>query len=389
MTILPTGRIMRLALTGAGGFLGWHVRVLVRALGWPEPVVLTRADLAEPEVVAAKLVGVDRVLHLAGVNRGDPAEVAAGNVELATALIRGLRQCPTPPETLAFANSVQAGNGTPYGDSKSAAAATLAGTAEVGTVFIDVRLPNLYGEHGRPFYNSVVATFSRLLADGGEPDIREDRELELVHVTDAAARLIGAPPGGSWDSAMPALRIGVRGLADLLGDFAVTYRTGQIPPLPDRHHVRLFNSYRSHCFPAHFPIPLTRRSDHRGDLVEVVKTHGGAGQTFCSTSHPGVTRGDHFHLAKVERFAVLRGAAEINLRRVNHDEVIRFPVSGDAPVVVDMPTMWVHNIVNTGSTELLTLFWTNELFDPSRPDTYPEPVVASREPVVVGAGGRG
>ena len=376
---------MRLALTGAGGFLGWHVRVLVRALGWPEPVVLTRTDLAEPEVIAAKLVGVDRVLHLAGVNRGDPADVAAGNLELAVALMGGLRRCPRPPKSLAFANSVQAGNGTPYGESKSAAAATLAGAAaEVGMVFADLRLPNLYGEHGRPFYNSVVATFCSLLADGGEPDVREDRELDLVHATDAAARLIDAPPCGSWDATMPVFRIGVRALTDLLRDFAATYRTGEIPPLGDRHHVRLFNSYRSHCFPAHYPMPLTRHSDQRGDLVEVVKAHGGAGQTFCSTTDPGVTRGEHFHLAKVERFAVLRGTAEINLRRVGHDEVIRFPVSGDTPVVVDMPTMWAHNIVNTSSGELLTLFWTNEVFDLSWPDTYAEPVAAPRVPMGVG-----
>ncbi|MFI2711457.1 NAD-dependent epimerase/dehydratase family protein [Micromonospora sp. NPDC018662] len=374
---------MKLALTGAEGFLGWHVRVLARALRWPDPVVVTRSDLAEPAALAGKLAGADRVLHLAGVNRGDPAEVAAGNVELATALVRGLRRCPTPPKTLAYANSVQAGNGTPYGDSKSVAADILSRAGELGTEVADLRLPNLYGEHGRPFYNSVVATFCRMLADGDEPEVREDRELHLVHATDAAARLLDAPPGGSWDPTMPALRIGVRALAELLADHAAGYRTGQIPPLPDRHHVRLFNTYRSHCFPAQQPIALTRRGDARGDLVEVVRAGAGAGQTFCSTSHPGVTRGEHFHLAKVERFAVVRGTAEISLRRVGHDEVVRFPVDGDDPVAVDMPTMWVHNIVNTGSTELLTLFWTNELFDPSRPDTYPEPVTA-REPATVG-----
>ncbi|MBQ1024164.1 NAD-dependent epimerase/dehydratase family protein [Micromonospora sp. C95] len=381
---------MRLALTGAGGFLGWHVRVLVRALGWPEPVVLTRTDLTQPEVVAARLAGVDRVLHLAGVNRGDPTEVAAGNVEPSAALVRGLRRCPAPPKTVVFANSTQAGNGTAYGDSKSTAAATLATAREVGSAFIDVRLPNLYGEHGRPFYNSVVATFCRLLAEGGEPDVREDRELDLVHVTDAAARLIGAPAGGPWDVTMPALRVTVRSVAELLSYFATTYRTGEIPTLSDRHQVRIFNTYRSHCFPAHYPMPLTRRSDQRGGLVEVVKTHGGAGQTFCSTSYPGVARGEHFHLAKVERFVVLRGTAVINLRRVGHDEVIRFPVSGDAPVVVDMPAMWVHNIVNIGSDELLTLFWANDLFDPSQPDTYVEPVGESTSmAAVMMAGGRG
>ncbi|MER7891463.1 NAD-dependent epimerase/dehydratase family protein [Micromonospora sp. NPDC094482] len=375
--------MLKLAVTGAGGFLGWHVRVLLRALGWPEPTVLTRADLADPGMIAAKVAGVDRVLHLAGVNRGEPADVAAGNVQLAAQLAAGLKHCANPPARVVYANSVQAGNGTSYGDAKATAARVLADT---GVDLDDVLLPNLYGEHGRPYYNSAVATFCRLLAEGGRPEVHADRELSLVHVTDAAARLIGMPLGGSWDPAMPALRIGVQALADRLAGMAATYRTGEIPPLLERHDVRLFNTYRSHCFPAHYPLALPRRADARGELVETVKAHGGAGQTFCSSTVPGITRGEHFHLAKVERFVVLRGSAEISLRRVGDAEVVRFPVNGDEPVLVDMPTMWVHKLVNTGPDELVTMFWTNELFDPDRPDTWPEPVEAARPaPVAVGA----
>jgi UDP-2-acetamido-2,6-beta-L-arabino-hexul-4-ose reductase len=366
---------VNIALTGAGGFLGWHVRVLLHALGWPEPIVLSRADLADPTLVAKLIGGTDRVLHLAGVNRGADEDVATANVEVAGALARALRRCAQPPGAVVFANSTQAGNGTPYGDAKAVAAATLADACR-GCDFLDVRLPNLYGEHGRPFYNSVVATFCRQLAGGDEPDVHSDRELELVHATDAAARLLGAPPGGVWDATMPAKRIGVRKLANWLAAAAATYRRGEIPALADRHDVRLFNTYRSHCFPRHYPLPLARHADARGELVEVVKAHGNAGQTFASTTRPGVTRGEHYHLAKVERFAVLRGTAEIALRRIGGHEVVRFPVSGEDPVVVDMPSMWAHNITNTGRDELLTLFWTNEIFDPTRPDTYPEPVRA-------------
>jgi UDP-2-acetamido-2,6-beta-L-arabino-hexul-4-ose reductase len=277
---------------------------------------------------------------------------------------------------------VQAGNGTPYGDAKAAAAGILADT---GLPFDDVLLSNLYGEHGRPYYNSAVATFCRLLAEGGQPEVHGDRELSLVHVTDAAARLVGVPAGGSWDPAMPALRTGVRALADRLADVAATYRTGELPALVDRHDVRLFNTYRSHCFPAHYPLALPRRADARGELVETVRTHGGGGQTFCSTTRPGITRGEHFHLAKVERFVVLRGTAEISLRRVGDTGVVRFAVSGDEPALVDMPTMWAHKLVNTGGDDLITMFWTNELFDPDRPDTWPEPVEPGRPERAVAA----
>ena len=354
-------------ITGASGFLGWHVRVLARALGRPEPLLVGRRELADPSRLAGMLDGADRVLHLAGVNRGPAGQVAAGNLEPAQALAAGLRQCGTPPKSVVFANSVQAGNGTPYGDGKSGAAAALAeATLWSGSTFDDVRLPNLFGEHGRPHYNSVVATFCRVLSDGGAPRVDQDRELDLLHATDAAALLLGV-------DAAPPVRRSVRQVADQLSDFAARYRAGDIPELTDRFDVRLFNTYRSHC-PANAPLALVRHADPRGELIEAVKVHGGGGQTFLSSTNPGITRGEHYHLAKVERFLVLRGEAEIRLRRLLHDDVVRLRVSGAEPAVVDMPTMWTHNITNIGTDELLTVFWSNDIFDPLRPDTYPEGV---------------
>jgi UDP-2-acetamido-2,6-beta-L-arabino-hexul-4-ose reductase len=357
-------------LTGAAGFLGWHVRVLARASGLPAPVILSRDDLRAPHRLADLLDGAGRVLHLAGVNRGDPQHITAGNIEPARALATALRQCVTPPKTVVFANSIQAANGSPYGDAKAAAATLLAeATRWSGSVFLDLRLPNLFGEHGQPHYNSVIATFCRVLADGGAPQVHDDRELELLHATDAAALLLETDAPASS-------RRSVRDLAHRLQTFASIYRTGDIPPLLDNFDVQLFNTYRSHCFPTHYPFRLVRSADARGELVEAVKVRGGGGQTFCSSTRPGITRGEHYHLAKVERFMVLRGEADICLRRLLHDEVVRFRVSGSDPVAVDMPTMWVHNITNVGTDELLTLFWANEVFDQNRPDTYPERVTA-------------
>lgn len=366
----------RVVITGGEGFLGWHVRVVARALRLPDPVLIGRDNLAEPDRLASLLNGADRVLHLAGVNRGTPDQVSAGNLDLARALADGLRRCTTPPKSVAFANSIQAGNGTPYGESKAHAAALLSeATQWSGSSFADIRLPNLFGEHGRPHYNSVIATFCRVLADGGNPHVEQDRELELMHATDAATTLLAVdlvgPPRAPEE---PVLR-SVSQLAEQLRRFATTYRIGEIPELINRFDIRLFNTYRSHCFPGDLPLRLPRHTDDRGDLVEAVKVHGGGGQTFCSGTKPDVTRGDHFHLAKVERFLVVRGEAEIRLRRVLHDDVIRFRVSGAEPSIVDMPTMWVHSITNVGESELVTLFWANDLFDPVQPDTYQEKVL--------------
>ncbi|GAA2501881.1 polysaccharide biosynthesis C-terminal domain-containing protein [Winogradskya humida] len=356
-----------LILTGASGFLGWHVRVLARAHGLPDPIAVTRADLCRPDLLAGLLSGADRVLHVAGVNRG---EADLGNRELADQLAAGLRRCATPPKTVVFANSIQAGNGTAYGDGKAAAAATLAEATEwSGSRFEDVRLPNLFGEHGRPYYNSVVATFCRELADGNTPRVDQDRPLDLLHATDAAALLAGLPAAGPT-------RCGVGDLLDRLREMAARYAVGEIPSLTSRFDVRLFNTYRSHLFPATTPFPLPCHSDTRGDLVEAVKVHGGGGQTFVSTTNPGITRGEHFHLAKVERFLVLRGEALIRVRRVLHDDIHTFRVRGERPAFVDMPAMWAHSITNIGDSDLLTLFWSNEVFDPGQPDTFPERVVA-------------
>ena len=152
------------------------------------------------------------------------------------------------------------------------------------------------------------------------------------------------------------------------------YRHGEIPALPSRLHVNLFNTLRAAMFPARYPMQLVRRTDPRGSLVETVRAHGSEGQTFISTTVPGITRGQHFHLRKAERFVVVGGQARISLRRVLTDEAVSFDVDGASPVVVDMPTLWTHNITNTGAGELTTMFWTNELFDPEDADTYAEEV---------------
>ncbi len=364
-----------LAVTGGAGFLGWHVRVLGRALGQPEPLVLGRRELAAPDRLPTVLNGLGRVVHLAGANRGEPDEVVAGNVTPARVLAEALLKCPVPPRVVAYANSTQAGNDTPYGRSKAAAADLLRdATARVGSTFHDILLPNVFGEHGRPFYNSVVATFCSVLAGGGRPEIHQGRKLDLIHATDAAALLLGVDMPGGDAVGHPVHRCTVAELAGRLERFAEVYRHGDIPDLSNWFDVRLFNTYRSHLFPVRYPVPLPKRADGRGELAEAVKSHGGPGQAFFSSTRPGVTRGEHFHLAKVERFVVLRGEAEIALRRVLHGDVVRFRVSGTEPVAIDMPTMWAHDITNVGDDELLTLFWANELFDPARPDTYPEPV---------------
>lgn len=361
---------MRLVLTGAAGFLGWHTRTRLHALTDHEIVPVTRENWDQ---LPTLLESADAVIHVAGVNRGDPQEVEAANVRLAGDLAYAVRQVGRPVRVV-YANSIQAGNGTPYGTGKQQAAALLADAATAtGGHFVDVLLPNIFGEHGQPAYNSFVATFVDAVVRGEQPQL-SDREVALLHVQRAAQVLLDALETSEKALTPAATPTSVGEIYALLCEFHELYATGDIPVLDTALRVDLFNTYRAALFPAHYPIALTAHSDDRGRLVETVRAHGGQGQTFVSTTKPGITRGEHFHLGKVERFAVLSGQARISLRRVFHDEVVSFEVSGDSPSVVDMPTMWVHNITNTGETEVTTLFWTHSLFDAENPDTYWEPV---------------
>ena len=365
---------MRTALTGAGGFLGWHTRVAARSMGYGMQPVRVGARYCQQDAVAA-VSGSSRVLHLAGVNRGSDAAVHDGNVQFAAQLAETLRRVPSPPKAVVYANSVQAGNATPYGQSKAEAADILqAAAASVGADFTDVLLPNLFGEQGRPFYNSVVATFCHLLNEEETPQVLDDKELDLLHAQDAADILLGCVAPEEMESLTVSRTVSA--VLHQLQHIACVYRDGDIPALESNFDAAMFNTYRSFRlrYPDKLPFALDRRADSRGSFFEVCRSRGGEGQTSFSTTRPGVTRGQHFHRRKVERFVVLSGKAEIAMRCLFDGTVLRFAVDGDEPVAIDMPTLWAHSIENTGSADLYTMFWANGLFDPCRPDTFSEQV---------------
>jgi UDP-2-acetamido-2,6-beta-L-arabino-hexul-4-ose reductase len=362
---------VRVAVTGASGFLGWHLRCRLKALRHDVDVVsIDRQDFAR---MSQLIDDIDAIIHVAGINRGTDDELSTGNVELAQTVVAAVRAQGGRPR-IVFANTIRAGDGTPYGDGKEGASYLLGDyTTASGCDFVEVILPNLFGEHGRPDHNSFVATFCHEVAAGRVPEVIQ-REVELLHVQDAAQSLIDALGGPTRTERPEGDKHGVAEVLELLLAFDSTYRRGEIPALGTAFKADLFNAYRAAAFENRPGITLESRTDPRGHLVEAVKSHGGGGQTFFSASVPGATRGDHFHLRKVERFVVIEGRARIRLRKLFASDVLHIDVSGDAPVAVDMPTLWAHNITNTGDTDLLTLFWTDSVFDPDRPDTYPEPV---------------
>lgn len=367
--------MMRIAITGAGGLIGWHVHAWLRVQPGLQVVPVARNAWQASDRLASTLSGADAVVHLAAMNRGTEAEVEETNLRLATMLADALRATGASPHLL-HASSTQVERDTAYGRSKRQAAAILAGWASAsGASFTDMILPNVFGEGGRPFHNSVVSTFCRQLADGAPRRIDIDAEIGFLHahrVARGIADMLIAGTRGVWRP--EGRRLTVSALLERLEQFDRSYRDERlIPDLRDPFDLDLFNTYRSYLFPRHYPVAFRRHTDQRGTLIEAIRENNG-GQIHYSTTHPGFVRGQHYHFRKVERFVVLAGEAEVAVRRVCGDEVYRFRLSGNEPAFIDMPTMHVHNLANVGSGELVAMFWTNDLYDPAAPDTYPEAV---------------
>lgn len=371
----------RIVVTGAKGLIGWHAHARLHAencaavfKGDPAPydiVALGHADFEDEVELQAAVIGADAVLHFAGINRAADDVVEAGNQAIARRLVEACEAANARPH-IVYANSTHAESDTPYGRGKRGAAEIFAASA---SQYCNLILPHIFGEGAKPNYNNVTATLIEKILNGETPSINADGRVQLLHAGAAAQAAIDAAINATVGDVSPVAKpISVPDLLGKLQEFHALYTSNIYPDLSDEFDLELFNSYRAATYPDSWPRPLRLNTDARGTLFEAVKG-GGGGQTFMSTTEPGVTRGDHFHLNKVERFLVVQGEAVIRVRKVLTNEVWEYSVSGDAPAPVDMPTLHTHSIENVGSGPLLTLFWTHDLFDPQKPDTYADKVL--------------
>jgi UDP-2-acetamido-2,6-beta-L-arabino-hexul-4-ose reductase len=278
-----------------------------------------------------------------------------------------------------FSSSTQEEQDNKYGNSKKKGRQLLVNWAKNrNAIFTGLMIPNVFGPFGNPYYNSVVATFSYQLTHHEHPKIDVDSKLRLIYAGELVAE-IWRVIAGKIDAAVYPIaftaELKVTEILALLENYKVHYfENAVLPEINTRFEFNLFNTFRSYIDHSnHFPVLLKKHSDNRGSFVEAVKSSIG-GQFSFSTTHPGITRGDHFHTRKIERFAVIQGKAVIELRKIGTNEVLHFELNSELPSFVDMPVWYTHNITNTGQEDLLTLFWINEFFDPSDPDTYFEKV---------------
>jgi UDP-2-acetamido-2,6-beta-L-arabino-hexul-4-ose reductase len=333
-------------------------------------VACNRAQFNDSAFLAGAVKKADVVVHLAGMNRGDEAEVAKINIALADKLIAACKASQAKPHVL-FSSSTHADGQSSYGISKRTAHEHLAEWASGSrSAYCNLILPHIFGEHGKPFYNSVVSTFAYQLSQGLTPEIKGDGQLSLLHAQDVASLIwqhIGKRTSGT--ERPPGTPISVTELLAHLQGLALRYRNGVIPQLSQPLDLRLFNTYRSYCTHEQRAHTLKLHTDNRGSLFESIRSDG-CGQVFLSTTHPGITRGNHFHTRKVERFVVIDGEAEIKVRRMLTSETHTYRVNGVEPQAIDIPVLHTHNIKNVGDGPLLTMFWAGEHFDPQDSDTF-------------------
>lgn len=377
--------MIKVGITGQPGFVGTH---LYNELGLLSDHIVRipfeDSFFENDEQLCAFVKQCDVIVHLAAMNRHpDPQVIYDTNISLVKRLISAMEKEKATPHVL-FSSSTQEERDNEYGKSKREGRELLEQWAKrSGSSFTGMVVPNVYGPFGRPNYNSFIATFCYKLTHGEQPEVLQDSEVKLIYVGSLCKHIIKKIEQVyhsnisvvERDEVSHDFEKKVTEILSLLNTYKELYfDKGCIPEMKDSNEVNLFNTFRCYIdYATHFPVKLVQHADARGIFVETIKL-GVGGQVSFSTTVPGITRGNHYHSRKIERFTVIKGKARIQLRKIGTDEVLNFDLDGAEPSYVDMPVWYTHNITNIGEEELYTQFWINEWYNPEDGDTYFESV---------------
>lgn len=375
--------MLRVGITGQNGFIGGHLNNTLKL--FPEKFKVINFEkefFYEKKYLDEFVLKCDVIVHLAALNRHSDLQILhQTNVLLVNKLVQSLVRTQSRPHVI-FSSSTQEELDHPYGASKREGRLLFEQWAtDHNGAFTAIIIPNIFGPFCLPNYNSVVATFCHKISRKEETFINNDGLVKLLYVGDLVSRMCtfieNAPEYGSFviENISHTREILVSELHEKIVQFKKTYQDKSIiPSLENDFELNLFNTFRTYIdIQDHFPVNLKEHADDRGMFVEVIKLHVG-GQVSFSTTVPNVTRGNHFHTRKIERFIVIQGKALIQLRRIGTNDVINLELDGKKPSFVDMPIWYTHNIKNVGTETLYTIFWINEFYDPENADTYFEVV---------------
>ncbi len=376
---------MNILITGANGFIGKNLIAQLNNIKEekakeeriPSNLTVFAYDIdTDPGLLDEYCREADFVFHLAGVNRPkEQSEFMEGNFGFTSVLLDTLKKysntCP-----VMLASSIQSELDNPYGVSKKAGEELLFRYAEeTGAKVFVYRFPNVFGKWCRPNYNSAVATFCYNIAHDLPIQVNDPNAMmTLVYIDDVVDELISALAGnpmreGKYCKVPIEYKISLGEIVELIYSFRESRQNLQVPDMRDAFSKKLYATYLSYLPENNFSYPLKMNVDHRGSFTEFLKSPD-RGQVSVNISKPGITKGNHWHHTKNEKFLVVNGKGVIRFRKIDEKEVYEYYVSGDRLEVVDIPVGYTHNIENLGDTDMVTIMWANEPFDPERPDTY-------------------
>lgn len=365
---------MKILVTGANGFIGKNLIVELRNRNYTD--ILEYDKDTDLSCLDGYCKEADFVFHLAGVNRPkDQSEFMEGNFGFTSTLLDTLKKykntCP-----VMISSSIQAKLDNPYGRSKKAGEDLLFEYGkETGAKVLVYRFPNVFGKWCRPNYNSAIATFCNNIARDLPIQVNDRNvAMSLVYIDDVVEELINALNGkenriGDFCEVPVVYNTSLGKIVDLIYSFRNSREERSIPNMSDELTKKLYSTYLSYLPKDKFSYPLETHVDKRGSFTEFIRTPD-RGQVSVNISKPGIIKGNHWHHTKNEKFLVVSGKGVIRFRKIDSDEVLEYYVSGDRMEVVDIPTGYAHNIENLGDTDMVTIMWANECFNPEKPDTY-------------------
>ncbi|MFZ7942498.1 capsular polysaccharide biosynthesis protein CapF [Neobacillus sp. 19] len=365
---------MKILVTGSKGFVGKNLIAELRNKGYNDIYEFSRE--CDNSLLEKYTKDCDFVFHLAGVNRpNDENEFMEGNFGLTAELLSLLKKSSNKAPVL-ITSSIQAVRDNPYGISKKAGEDLLFDYYKETDVKVFIyRLPNLFGKWSKPNYNTVVATYCHNVARNLDIQINNpDAELTLCYIDDVLEeffRAIDGKPTISDDYCVVPVthKIKLGELANVIKSFKETRGNLSIPNMEDSLTKKLYSTYLSFLPENEFSYDLKMNCDPRGSFTEFIRTPE-RGQVSINVSKPGITKGNHWHHTKNEKFLVVSGEGLIRFRKPDSEEITEYRVSGEKLQVVDIPTGYTHSIVNVGEKDLVTVMWVNECFNPEKPDTY-------------------
>lgn len=367
------GNRVNILVTGANGFIAKNLCQTLSDYGYKD---ILRYSHQDESLLEEYTIKSDFIIHLAGVNRPkDDSEFIKGNYELTKSLvsyiIKHKKNIP-----IIMSSSIQAESDTLYGKSKLLAEQAIKEYSEItGANTIIYRLPNVFGKWCRPNYNSVVATFCHNISRSIPININDkNSEITLIYIDDLVFDFIKVlkeegKSGCTYRTITPSYTTTIGALADTLKTFSKSRETLIMPDMSNQFNKKLYSTYLSYIDNHDFCRALNMKKDRRGWLAEVMKSEY-SGQIFVSKTSPGVTRGLHYHYTKCEKFLVVSGLALIKFKNIATQEIIEYTVDGKELILIDSPVGYIHTITNIGESELITIFWANEIFDRDNPDTY-------------------